>query len=89
MKIPKKLKIGGHIYTILQKKEWDNSSNEDGYCDTTKNEICILSTIPQSQQEAVLIHEIFHALNCALSHELLSSLSEQLYQTLKDNKLIK
>ena len=89
MNIPKKLKIGGHIYKVIFKK----LEEKLGETNHAKCEIVIDNTSGKSQQEATLIHEIFHTINgtmseSTLSHCLLDSLSEQFYQVLKDNKLI-
>ena len=91
MKIPKHLKIGGHTIKIVM----SNKEEDCGNFDVFKNEITLSSKLPQSQQEATLIHEIFHALNTTFdnghnfSHSLLDSLSEQFYAVLSDNKLLK
>lgn len=90
MIIPKKIKIGGHWFKITK----ETGSGNMGWCDSEKNVINIGPKAPQSQQEATLIHEIFHALNTTFSgghnfsHALLDSLSEQFYQVLSDNKLL-
>lgn len=51
-----------------------------------------LKNLPQSQKESTLIHEIIHICNTEVGsenhHALISSLAEQLYQVLKDNKLL-
>lgn len=88
MNIPKTLKIGGHIYKV---EITDKGLNEEDYgeLDMETNTIRINSKIPKTNQESTLLHEILHALNTTLDHELLDSLSEQMYQVLKDNKLIK
>lgn len=88
MKIPTKLKIGGHMVTVLE-KEMDDC----GTFDDEKMTITINSKMPQSRKESTLIHEIMHVFNSTLSesregHSLQDSLAEQLYQVLKDNKLI-
>ncbi len=88
MKIPTKVKIGGHTYKIV----FTTLENELGKCDYDKCIIYLEKNMEQSQKEATLIHEIFHALNSTmddgLGHMLLDSLSEQFYAVLKDNKLI-
>lgn len=90
MKIPTKLKIGGHVISIIESADEKNAGEYDIY----KNTISLGKNLPQSQKEATLIHEIFHALNTTLdgghnfSHALLDSLSEQFYQVLTDNKLL-
>jgi len=84
MKIPKKLKIGGHIVSI----RLSDDIEDNGFSDSQRNEIVLNKKLPQSQLEATLIHEIFHFLNTTIKHDLLDSLSEQFYQVMKDNKLI-
>jgi len=88
MKIPKKLRIGGHIYSVRMLEGW-----QDGEAmateDPNKNEITIDSELSQSKKEAKLIHEILHGLNCSLEHGLLDSLAEQLYQVFSDNEMLR
>lgn len=90
MKIPNKLKIGGHNYKVIQTSDLDNM----GETHYKKCKILIDNTMTQSQKEATLIHEALHAMNTTLggqqmSHALLDSLSEQMYQFLSENKLLK
>jgi len=87
MKIPKKLKIGGHLYKV-ELVESDDMDGANGEQDRHKNRIRICKTDPQSQQEETLIHEIIHAVNGGLKEEVVDSLAVSLYQVLKDNKLI-
>ena len=89
MKIPKKLKIGGHEVGVLFEEL-------EGHADASHilNEIRIDPSLAQSHQEASLFHEILHYLNptmddTQMGHALLDSLAEQLYQVLKDNDLLK
>lgn len=91
MKIPTKLKIGGHIYKVDCSKALHNFSGET---DVGISLIRISKDMSQSQKEATLIHEIIHALNPTLDnehlgHALIDSLAEQLYAVLKDNDLLK
>ena len=88
MKIPNKLKIGGHIIKIVE-KEGFNANSDCGEFLIEKNTITIRKDMPQDQKEATLIHEIFHVCNSTLDHTLLDSLAEQFYQVLKDNGLLK
>jgi hypothetical protein len=89
MIIPKTLKIGGHIYKIIQ----DDTGKDLGYTYTSKLEIHLDRDMKQSQKEATLIHEIFHCLNTTFDrgdrHAVLDSVAEQLYQVLKENNLLK
>ncbi len=91
MKIPKKLKIGGHEITVDCSKELPGINGESV---SSQNLIRICKNLPQTQKESTLIHEVFHFLNATISatnigHSLLDSLSEQFYQVLSDNKLLK
>jgi hypothetical protein len=89
MKIPKKLKIGGHtVEVIITDKE-----SKSGTCYGFKNYITIHAEAVESIQEVSLIHEILEYItggnDIELSHQSLSTISEGLYQVLKDNNLLK
>ncbi|MCK9371003.1 hypothetical protein M0R04_13920 [Candidatus Dojkabacteria bacterium] len=92
MKIPDQLKIGGHIVKV---ELIDLGESLDGEFDSQKNRIALNSKLPPSQMEASLLHEILHACNAGFSgddsviHVLMESISQQLYQVLKDNDLLK
>lgn len=89
MKIPKKLKIGGHTYKVIIEKPGRMKPDELGYTDRKKNEIVLDSSFPRDQIGATFFHEIFHAMNNELNHTLLDSLAEQVFQVLSDNNLLK
>lgn len=91
MKIPKKLKIGGHWVNVVLDEHMPEGLDAEYQSD--KLLIRIDAHNPQSIKESSLIHEIMHVLNGTfdsdtLGHSLLDSLSEQLYQVLKDNNLL-
>jgi len=91
MKIPNKLKIGGHIFKIDYSKELEN---ENGKTEWKENTIYLCKTLPQDQKESTLIHEIIHCCNTSIGdtnshHAIIDSLAEQLYQVFKDNNLLK
>lgn len=88
MTIPKKIKIGGHVYKIRYAEDLDDAAA----IDNDKSEILIRKQLNKTQQESALIHEIFHAMNSSTEdrhHGLIDSLAEQFYQVMKDNKLLK
>ena len=88
--IPKKLKIGFHIYKVQKVPYWEGGDDGDaGMIDYEKGVIYINSKMPQTEQERTLFHEIGHSINTVIDHTLLESLSEQLYQVLHDNKLLR
>ena len=96
MTIPKKIRIGGHtvkiVFGIINDDMGKGELAETNY---ENNTITIDSRLARSQQESALIHEIFHLLNGTFNsssnyaHALLDSLSEQFYQVLSDNKLLR
>ena len=91
MKIPKKIKIGGHIFKIDMSKKLPGLN---GSCDYKTNTIAICKSLPPSQKEVTLFHEIFHAINSTLCdqhdmHKVVDSMSEQLYAVFKINNLLK
>lgn len=88
MKIPKQLKIGGHTYKVIVTKDGFGDA-PCGQTDYDKGEIRINANCIQSEVEQSVFHEAMHVMNKTLNHELLDSLSEQFYQLLKDNNLLK
>jgi hypothetical protein len=88
MKIPKKLKILGHIVTVRETEDMEDC----GQFDVDKNEIRIRKQLSQSQKEEALIHEILGMANPTFHsehHSLLEALAQTIYQALKDNNLLK
>jgi hypothetical protein len=90
MKIPKQLKIGGHIVKVV----YEDMENDLGKTVFSDNKLVLAKGIEKSQAEAAFFHEILHFINptldsTALGHALLDSIAEQLYQVLSENKLLK
>jgi len=87
MKIPSSLRIRAHTYQVRLTSEIDGC----GSVDVGKNLIRINSKHSPDQQASALIHEILGALKTTMhlkQHELLDSLSEQLFQVLYDNHML-
>ena len=104
MKIPNKIKVSGHVYTIEFTKHkseergrgnWGKTMNED-------KRILIDSEIPKSQKEETFLHELLHVCmhtsrvaydlddKAQLTEEqIVMRLTEPLHQILKDNDLLK
>lgn len=92
MEIPKSVKIGGIIYEVRVTNEWPNHDFDDGemFNDSKMgNVIFIREDLSHEAQIITLLHEALHGMNSTMNHEFLDSLSEQLYQFLFDNKLLK
>lgn len=92
MKIPNKLKIGGHIFKIVE----SDLKNICGETDLTKLTISLDKKLPNSIKSSTLFHEILcHGINSTftgdahLAHSYMDSVSEQIYQVLSDNNLLK
>lgn len=93
---PRKLKIGGHIFTIKYVDKFEASLEEDlGSCDRDSSTLVINtnSRISESQRESTLIHEILEAINdiydVGLEHRQIQLLESTLYQIFVDNNLLK
>lgn len=89
MKIPKRLKIGGHIYDVVELDEVSKDGNTAGECEIDKLEIRLRKGQKQTAKEATLFHEIIHALNWEFEEKEVEFLAQAIYQVLKDNKLLK
>lgn len=92
MKLPYKVKIGGIIYKVSLKKDWEGRDGCDGQCfydGPIGNAIYIGSDLSHEAQCATLIHEAMHAMNSTINHEFLDSFAEQIYAFLVDNKLLR
>lgn len=94
LKIPKQLKVGGHIYKIIRDYHFIQNSNLRAQAAHTLQEIRI-SEIDHSGvkvNEEAFLHELIHCvsdifLNGKLQEDDVANLSEGLYSVLKNNKL--
>lgn len=96
MKIPKKVKVGGHVLDVIETDDIKKlESNSYGIWDSMQLKIHIRKSMPQSQKEQVFLHEtgevllrsILNIVKEDFSHQDWSRFSEGLYQLLKDNHL--
>lgn len=97
MKIPNKIKIGAHVYTVETSKSLGVKDNY-GKAEMESLEIFIREDIPQSLKEETLLHEIMHQIrqlnNLDVKDEeeeerIVQIMSHGLYQVLTDNNLLK
>ncbi len=98
MKIPTKLKVGGHIYTVIQDFKFKERIDAHGQCDHTLLEIRFLKRdmsgdFSRSKIECNFIHELLHAIDntynsANLKEEDVVRLAEGLYQVLIDNRML-
>lgn len=95
MKIPKTLKIGGHIYKVILRDRMKNDgADELGTANIfTHQKIWINKCQQNSQIESTLFHEIIEVINALhklnLSETVICSLETGLYQVLSDNRLLR
>jgi len=94
MKIPDKVKIGGKSYEIIiQNLRKETASGEFSMLQPAVQRIWISNEMTQEQQEVSFFHEIIEAIkfdnDLESTHQTLQTLTEQLYQVLKDNNLLK
>lgn len=100
MKLPKEVKVGGHIYKIIFPYVFRERVDFLGQCDSDKNEIRIREIanggvkIANSRIEEVFWHELLHAIDNTFSGEnldedIIKRLASGLYQVLSDNGFLK
>jgi len=95
MKIPKKIKVAGHIYKIKFDDKKLFKERLFGQADFIQTTIRISKKYDKTKRakseiERTLMHEIVHVVdrhynNCVLGEKTVARLSEGLYQVLKDN----
>ena len=97
MRLPKKVKVAGHMYKVLFPYKFKGKLNYLlGQCDINKLALKIAdrdrhgSKLTDGMVEQIFIHELTHAINfhydCGLRRESQTQrFSEGLYQVLKDN----
>lgn len=88
MKIPSKLKVGGHIVKVSMVDNIPDTNSACGLYNIKENHIFLDKNQVQTQLEASFLHEVFHSINILLPEEQIEFLSQSLYQILKDNKLL-
>jgi len=89
MRLPKVIKIGGHVFEVKRVKRCEDDA--DGFYDLTKQ----LITIDEENRKyegQVLLHEVLHAIdyvynNAILTEEQVERLSQGLYDFLRNNKI--
>lgn len=59
-RLPRKVKVGSHTYTIVRKSAKDMPPDQLGDCDFNKLEIQILQKLPPDKLREVALHEIIH-----------------------------
>lgn len=85
-RLPKQLKIGGHLYRInyVHTPEALEIATV-GLKNARTGEITIDIDQIDSEVWTTLIHEIFHVINGELKEELVDSLAQQVFQVIQDN----
>jgi len=100
IKIPKKLKVGAHIYKIIQESRVISLTDMSGLQKKIQLSITLDSHLPQSIQEEIFIHEVLHSVFSEAGYGddentkfktteemLVERLTPVLYQILCDNLL--
>ena len=98
MKIPKKIKIGGFIWTIEENQDVALEGNMFGSTHYRTQKLFLEKESTQQKKEQCLLHEIMHAIwwqtglnerykeKREIEEEIIQTLSNGIYQVLKDNK---
>ena len=96
MKIPDKIKIGGHWVNVVRVESFDGHDGMAGQAKHTKMEIllaekCYGDEQAESNVAVGLLHEIVHHVDSlyqtGLKERQVDTLSEGLFQVLRDNEL--
>lgn len=96
MKIPRKIRVAGHLIIIKKLKTFKKSPNILGLAYMPGNKIEISNTfggseIPEATKAEVFLHEILHQISDKYSIDLrekqVSQLAGGLFQVIRDNKL--
>lgn len=87
MIIPKKVKVGGLIYTVVVVDKIDRENTEAGLIETEKQLITIQKGKPDFMR-VTLLHELIHALNMEIEDKDIEFLAQGFYQIIKDNPKI-
>jgi hypothetical protein len=92
MKIPRRIKIGGHWFSVLYKSDSKDGFEGSGRKSSWANQIILQTNAVQSKKESTLIHEIIHEIawqhELGLSESQVSTIAEGFYQVLLDNRLL-
>ena len=87
----KKINIMGHEFKVKYENPRPWACNAMGRMDELTNTICVNSELPQSQQEATLIHEIVHVIfstnGIDVSEEVVTVLASGLYEIIATNNI--
>lgn len=84
--IPKKIKVGGIIYKVI---ECDNLFDKRGLIDYSKDIIYLDKTLSRGQKLNALIHEVSHAINPGWSEATVEMVAFAFTQIIMDNRFIK
>ena len=86
MKLPHRLKIGGHVFTINEEYEGNLEPAAVGKTDWNKSAITVSKDLAPTHKLQTLIHETLHAINGELSETDVEFLSQAITQVIIDNK---
>ena len=93
MKIPDKIKIGGHWLSIEFHSEKEVQYDRMGTLCHWENRILIQKDLVESKQVSSLFHETLHEIDkqafLDLTEKQITIIAENMYQVLKDNGLLK
>ena len=95
MKLPPKLKIGGHQIEIIERSESKDMYTNTGTRAAWQNRIYIQGDMAESKKWSTLFHEIIHEIDWQMNlgikgnEKAIDGIAEGIYQVLVDNGLLK
>jgi len=93
MKIPKKIKVGPHVYKVVRKKKIIDENGDElrGECRAEERVILIQSGLKNTRLCETFLHEIVHAIDeenqMELGENRVNIIGLNLMQIIVDNKL--
>ena len=90
MRIPKKLKIGGMVYTVEITDNLNSGSNNSSAEISYRDLIIRVCPMARARMESSFLHEVIHGMADAMGfvehdEKLVDALSQMLYQVIQDN----
>ena len=80
MKMPKEIKIGGHVYKVIFEKDSIVDNNDNcGRTHRDKGIIGIGNSLIQSEKEVTFFHEVIHLINGELDEKEVDWIAQGIY----------
>ena len=91
--MPKSIKVGPHVYTIIRKSKSEMPEESLGFCDTTPLQLFIRKRLRKSKAKEICLHEVLHTCTYPMladekkhtEEEFIEAVTPVLLQVIQDN----